>query len=481
MKKLSKKLLFALGLVFLCRGIQIQAQSLAQAKQLYNEGKYAEAKPAFEKLVKRVPSNTSYNQWYGVCCFETGDIVNAEKHLKIAVKRRVQEAYRYMGEIYYQTYRFEEAEEMYDSYITLLSKKKQDTAPFEERMDLMQKAGRMLDKVEDVQIIDSMVVDKADFLSAYTLSEESGKLINYQDFFETDISTPSAVYMNQKGDKIYYGHPSEDNTYSLFTQSKLMNKWGDEKKLAMNTGAKADDNFPFVLTDGVTIYYASKGNNTLGGYDLFVTRYNIESDNYLAPQQLGMPFNSPYNDYMMVIDENKQLGWFVSDRFQPEGKACVYLFIPNEDRKRIESEDMELKRSRAAISSIKDSWTPNANYNELIALSHKEIPYGQVERKKDFSFPIQNDIVYYTLDEIKSPEAKKLYEKALTIHKQINNLESKLDKLRTSYIKGNQSKRDQLKPTILNAEEQLDELYGQPEDWEKKARNTEINYLKKRK
>lgn len=112
MKRLSKKLLYTLGVTLICGGMQLHAQSLDQAKKLYNDGKYAEAKPVFEKLVKQAPSNASYNQWYGVCCFETGDLAGAEKHLKVAVKRRVQDAYRYLGEVYYQTYRFNEAEEM---------------------------------------------------------------------------------------------------------------------------------------------------------------------------------------------------------------------------------------------------------------------------------------------------------------------------------------------------------------------------------
>ena len=52
---------------------------------------------------------------------------------------------------------------------------------------------------------------------------------------------------------------------------------------------------------------------------------------------------------MMVIDEAKQLGWFVSDRYQPEGKVCVYLFIPNDNRERVDSEDVELKRARPLL------------------------------------------------------------------------------------------------------------------------------------
>lgn len=478
MKRLSKKLLYVLSFSLLCGGLQLQAQSLDQAKKLYNEGQYAEAKPAFEKLVKRAPSNTSYNQWYGICCFETGDLINAEKHLKIAVKRRAQEAYRYLGEVYYKTYRFEDAEDMFDQYVTLLERKKQNVEPFEQRIDLANKANRMLDKVEDVQIIDSMVVDKKNFLSAYTLSEESGTLTTFQDFFQTDQPNYSSVYMNQKGDKIYYAHQTDNNHDCLFTQSKLMDQWKDEKQLPMNINSDADDGYPFVLSDGVTIYYASKGNGSLGGYDLFITRYNINTDSYLSPEQLGMPFNSPYNDYMMVVDETKQLGWFVSDRFQPDGKVCVYLFIPNENRNRVESEDFELKRARASVNSIKDSWKEGSNYAELIKLAHTEIPYGKVEIKKDFTFPIQNDIVYYTLNDIQSPEAKKYYEKVIAINNQIRVVEDQLKDLRTNYIKANKAKREQIKPTILSAEEKLNELL-QPNDWEKKARNAEINYLKK--
>ena len=139
-----------------------------------------------------------------------------------------------------------------------------------------------------------------------------------------------------------------------------------------------------------------------------------------------MPFNSPYNDYMMVFDEVKGLGWFVSDRFQPEGKACVYLFIPNPEHKRVESEDIEVKRARAAITAIRDSWKESSDYADLIRLSHTEIPYGEKKIEKDFEFIIGNNIVYYKLDDINSPEAKGYYEKVVALNKQIKELNEKL-------------------------------------------------------
>ena len=114
----------------------------------------------------------------------------------------------------------------------------------------------------------------------------------------------------------------------------------------------------------------------------------------------------------------------------------------------------------------------------MIRLSHTKIPYGEEKIEKDFEFIIADNIVYYKWDEINSPEAKSYYEKAVALNKQIKELNEKLDGLRASYAKGNKTGKEQLKPAILQAEEQLDALLEQPGELEKKARNAEINYLK---
>ncbi|MDL2265072.1 tetratricopeptide repeat protein [Parabacteroides sp. OttesenSCG-928-G07] len=477
MKQFSNKLLYTIGIVFLSSGFGLQAQSLDQAKKLYNEGNYEEAKPAFERLVKQSPSNSSYNQWYGVCCFETGDFEAAEKHLLVANNRKVQESYHYLGELYYLTYRFEESSEMFEEYIKILTGKKQDVEAFELRKEQADKAARLLERVERVQVVDSVVVDRDDFLSTYYLSEENGVLSTYKNFFRTNEDVQSVVYINQRQDKIFYAQPTDENRYCLFTQSKLLEEWGDEKQLPMNINSAEDDNYPFVMPDGVTIYYASKGNGSLGGYDLFVTRYNMNSDSYLAPEQMGMPFNSPFNDYMLVIDENKNLGWFVSDRFQSEDKVCIYLFIPNTERARVESEDIEEKRAQATLASIATTWAEGADYQSLIALAHEEIPFGEEEIHKDFEFVVNDNIIYYVLEEIQSPEAKSYYERVVNLKNQIDELSERLADMRTEYTRGNKAKKEQLTAAILQAEQQLDDLLIQPHEWEKKARNAEINYL----
>lgn len=451
------------------------AQSLDQANTFYNEGAYEEAKPVYEKLVKQSPNNSNYNLRYGVCCYETGDYENAEKHLLVANKRKVMESYRYLAMLYTKLYRFEEAIDMWEEYIVLQKKKKEDTTETEMLLAQTRNLLRMEEKTEDVQIIDSVAIGKEDFLHVYSLSSEGGTLLSYNDFFENNQRVASVVYTNQKGDKIYYARPSENGTYTLFTQSKLLDAWGDEKALLPDQ--THDNNFPFVLSDGVTMYFASKGYESIGGYDIFITRYNTNTNNYLAPEQMGMPFNSPANDYMMVIDETKGLGWFVTDRNQPEDSVCIYLFIPDPARKRIEDiEDPILRRDRALLASIRDTWREGANYTELIQLAHTETQ-TETKKERDFEFIINDNTTYYTLGDIKSHEAKELYKEVLNMKKQIEQLEKKIEDTRTSYTKGNASARNQLKPNILQAENQLYTLMEKVRIQEKKARNAEIRQL----
>ncbi|MDR3260985.1 MAG: tetratricopeptide repeat protein [Tannerella sp.] len=463
--------------MFICLSFGGYAQSLDQAKKLYNEGRYEEAKPAFERLVNQSPSNSSYNLWYGVCCFETGDWTTAEKHLLVARDRKVAEANRYLADIYTSAYRFEEAVGMWEDYIELMTKKKENTETSETQLEQVEKLQRMKEKTEDVQIIDSVVVNKDQLLSVYFLSEDCGALETYGDHFQSADPVASTVYVNPKRDQAYYAHPSAEGRYTLYTHFRLMDQWTDEKPVFPSDSA--ENNYPFILGDGMTLYFASKGNGSIGGYDLFVTRYNINSNAYLAPEQMGMPFNSPANDYLMVIDEVKGVGWFVSDRNQPEGKACIYLFIPDESRKRIEgNEDGEWLRKRAMLSSIKDTWVNSPDYSGLIRLAQTGASSTEKKAERDFVFVVNDRSTYYTWSEFRSAEAKAFYEKATGLKKQMAAVESKLNEARGLYATGNQSVRDRLSPAILQAEKEWETLFRQVNEWEKKARNTENVKLK---
>lgn len=482
---------FAIYIVLLtCFFPILRSQTLAEAKDLYLKGEYEVALQTFEKEYNAKSADANLNHWYGVCLFETGgDIKKAEECLVLASKKNIQDSFYYLGLIYTEEYRFAEANEMFAKYETLLDKRKPrkkdeiekrevELTRLEEKKKALSRLNRMVSNTEDIQIIDSLVVNKADFLSAYKLSHSMGHLDYFDKVFPANKRVDAAVYFNEKGTKIYYGKPDKNRAYSLFSMEKLLDEFGNEKKLSpTNFGLTGDSNYPYMMPDGVTIYFAAKDVESIGGYDLFVSRYNMNNDTYLAPERLNMPFNSSYNDYMMVIDEEKGVGWFASDRFQPEDKICVYTFVPNRTVKIVESEDEGYIADRARIMSIKSSWQKGQTYSELIALARKA-PKEIEKIVRDFNFVVNDDRVYYTLSDFKNQNARDTYYKVTQKKAEEKSLIDKLEGLRVTYSRGGQDARRNMSNEILLMEGQLEQLQKEIPGLEMQARNQEIQGMK---
>lgn len=467
---------------FLCLFCMVSsAQTLEQAKAWYNAGEYEKAKPVFEKLVKQQPSNGNYNFWYGVCCLEDGDPKTALKYLKTAVQKRIPSGQLYLAKNYNELYLFEDAIKTYETYIADLTKRKRPTDEAEKLLDKSKANLRMLKNVEDVCIIDSIVVDKEQFLSVYKISEESGKLYTFNEYFKTEGNHPGTVYVSELGNKIYFGEMGADDVMNIFSQNKLGNEWSEKVELPERINGSGNTNYPFMLTDGVTIYFASTGDASIGGYDIFVTRYNTSSDTYLAPENIGMPFNSPFNDYMYVIDEYNNLGWFASDRYQPEDKVCVYVFVPNEAKPlyNYESMDKDQLISLARIESIRDTWKNETIVTEgLNRLEHAVMFKPEKKRVVDFVFVIDDNKSYYQISDFKSAKAKELFKQYRQQADDLQKQKDKLAALRQTYMRADEATKNKMSASILDLEKRIDELDAAFEQLEIEVRNAEKQVLK---
>lgn len=460
----------------------VSAQTLDQARSMFTRGEYSTAKPVFERHLKSQPNNANYNYWYGVCCLKTGEAETSIKHLEMATKRKVQNAPLYLGQAYDMTYRFEEAVDMFEEYIEGQAKRRQST---EETLVLLERSkanARMLKGVEDVCVIDSFVVNKATFLTAYRISEESGKIYTYNDYFDVQGNNEGTVYETELGNLVYYSKAGKDNTLNIFSKSKMLDEWSEGKELPGIINAKVNANYPFVLTDGITLYFAANSTQSMGGYDIFVTRYNSGTESYLAPENAGMPFNSPFNDYMYVVDEFNNLGWFASDRNQPEGKVCIYVFIPNTSRKAYNYEAMDQKKLRqlAQLNSIKDTWKDKNVVEEgkkRLAFAMSQMPKeGKV---KEFTFIVNDQYTYHNINDFKSNWAQRLYKKYQLLEDDYKKRMEKLTNQRDEYAKANKSDKDRMAPSILDLEKRTQEMERQLNDLAIEVRSEEIRYINK--
>ena len=329
----------------------------------------------------------------------------------------------------------------------------------------------MREMTQQIIIIDSIVTSKDQFLASIRMTPESGKLMTTGSFYRNNQK--GILYLNEMGNKVYFSQP-DGHQLQLYTADKLGNEWSRPQRLEGISEGIDEASYPFMLTDGVTFYFAGKGEESIGGYDIFMTRYDSRSGSFLKPENIGMPFNSEANDYMYAIDEANRIGYFVSDRRQPEGKVCIYIFIPSETRKTYNTAKYseEKIRSFADITRIADTWGNGTE--RKAALERIKSKYSAI----DVPGQLVSTGGEASAVEYHSQEAKLLYQKLLKEQNSLDIVNSRLEQLRQKYHKANDSERSQMKSEILKLEEDAIQLYANVKKLDKATRNAEINSKK---
>jgi hypothetical protein len=327
--------------------------------------------------------------------------------------------------------------------------------------------------------IDSVVVSKQRFLEQYKLSSEAGKLMRYADFFKQNDQPYAVVHMNELGNKAWLSKSGR-----LYTTDLLGGKeWNTPTQLAgLDESLFTTANYPFMMADGTTFYFAAQGPESIGGLDIFVTRYDSGNGRFLMPENIGMPFNSEANDYMIAFDELNNLGYFATDRRQPEGQVCIYTFIPNQTRQTYEADDLDdtTLRSLANIESIADTWSDKNAKDEAVA----RLKALRSQKKQDtakttadanqLEFRIDDVTVYHSLRDFKNIDNRTRYIELTKNLEQLKSLEQKLVQQRRKFMEANSEEHDNLTGEIVKNEQQALELEQLVRQQEKDIRNSEI-------
>lgn len=453
------------------------SQVSEEAQKLYNEGNYSQAKLLLEKDLEENPSDASINYLLGRTALFTGDIATANETLTLAKKKRVHDATLYLGRMYAMQYQFDKAEKEFTAYQRAMRRNTEALDQLEIEREYADRLQRLITRTEDIQIIDSVTVPKNDFLRAYNLSTNGGSLQWAHDFFEAGWNDePSVVFMNERKTKVYFSRPATGQGNTLYTMEKMLDNFGGEKMLPSPINTPQDQAYPFIMSDGLTIYFSSKGHESIGGYDLFISRYNLYSNTYLNPNQMNMPFNSPFNDYMLVIDEQKGLGWFASDRYQPEDSVCIYTFIPNQEVRLVLTEDDESLANRATISNIKDTWREGADYSDLQDKG-STISAINDNKQQDFIFIINDNYTYHNIADFKSFSARELFTNAVEAERKLEEKKKELEVKRAQYTAATSINKSSIAMEILQMEKTIGELYDQWRVTRMMARNEEVKHI----
>lgn len=103
---------------------------------------------------------------------------------------------------------------------------------------------------------------------------------------------------------------------------KEQGSWGPAENLGPDINTAYDEEGVYAPGDGNTIYYASQGHNSMGGYDLF--RSSFANGRWSKPENLGWPINSPGDDQFLVLAADGRTGYFSSVRPGGLGEDDLY-------------------------------------------------------------------------------------------------------------------------------------------------------------
>jgi tetratricopeptide (TPR) repeat protein len=117
----------------------------------------------------------------------------------------------------------------------------------------------------------------------------------------------------------------------LYMVKRLPNKeWGIPVNLGATVNTKYREAFPVYDEKIQTLYFASEGLKSMGGFDIFKSVYDSVAKQFGEAINLGYPVNTPMDDMEFTFSGNKRDGYISAVRPEGYGDLDLYKVTFNE-------------------------------------------------------------------------------------------------------------------------------------------------------
>jgi dipeptidyl aminopeptidase/acylaminoacyl peptidase len=105
--------------------------------------------------------------------------------------------------------------------------------------------------------------------------------------------------------------------------------WGKPYNLGPQVNTSSDEECPFIMTDNATLYFSSKGHNSMGGFDIFTSTLSDEGL-WTQTENIGFPINTPLDDLFFIMSPNEKNAYYSSTKNNGIGNNDIYLITFSE-------------------------------------------------------------------------------------------------------------------------------------------------------
>jgi outer membrane protein OmpA-like peptidoglycan-associated protein/tetratricopeptide (TPR) repeat protein len=162
----------------------------------------------------------------------------------------------------------------------------------------------------------------------------------------------SSAWYSPDGKQLYFvtdkpGGYGDRDIYVSTLDAK--GKWGEAVNLGPEINTEFTEEAVFMHPDGKTLYFSSKGHNTMGGFDVFKSVFDETKNKWGRAQNIGYPVNTAGDDIFLVLSASGKHGYYSSYSTNGFGDADIMMitFLGPEKQMVLDNED-NLLASRAA-------------------------------------------------------------------------------------------------------------------------------------
>lgn len=445
---------FTVILILTVLGINVLAQervvNAETAYRYFKESDFEKAAADYAILFRKNTQDARLNYYYGVSLLETNrDLPQAVKCLKFAALKNVsKDAFFYLGRAYQLIYEFDEAQAQFNKYIKLTGTTGEFYQVTQKYIVECAQGVVMQGKIFSVQVqnADTTTVDR--LLSYYRPSREIGKVMPNSEFFETGVDPDGVMFQSERGDVVFFSMKNDkNNDWDLYRMERLLDGWSEVAVLKGEINQSSNEKYPFLHTDGVTLYFSSNRPGGLGGYDIYKATYNSDKRQFENVVNMGIPFNSPRDDFFFLPDDYSQTAWFSSNRMSGNNQMVVYA---------IRWDDTVIRNLVTDINDLKESakLIPMAGGKKQVVMQK-----GGVSDKEGtnglFQFQVADTLIYTKFEHFRSSEALDAFRAGFALSRQRDSLTLVMKDKRRRYGSSNvDSERNQLVNDIIGLEKQ---------------------------
>ncbi len=145
--------------------------------------------------------------------------------------------------------------------------------------------------------------------------------------------------------------------------------WSIPTNLGKVVNTIYDEDAPFIHADGKTLFFSSRGHNSMGGFDVFKTMYDEANDSWSAPENIGYPVNNADDNLYFSLSSQGKYAYICASR--PEGLGDLDIY-------KVNFKDVQVQTYQTIIRGILSTGTSFEN-DAQITLLNKNNPedYGQ--------------------------------------------------------------------------------------------------------